>query len=293
MSLRVSLSLKPKALLSLETAMAEVRLKQPWIQVDLLRDMLALRQLTNGPSIFEIARTTDLSAQTVRRIDEQVRPDAPRETYKSVFISYGGPDATFAKRLYENLMLEGVHAFYFPETATPGNRLHREMNEAVYEYDVILTVCSERAVTREGWLNELEQTLTREAAEGGADLLVPVLLDSFVLNDWKPEKRDLARQVRSRVAADFRTATDDITYRKELSKLLRALIRLAPKTDAEFLAQAERQRQATRPGLAVRGTFSPARAWRPAVVARLARTLGRIHVACLKFIQKLRNSLYG
>ena len=38
-------------------------------------------------------------------------------------------------------------------------------------------------------------------------------------------------------------------------------------------AQAERQRQATRPGLAVRGTFSPARAWRPAVVARLARTL--------------------
>ena len=38
-------------------------------------------------------------------------------------------------------------------------------------------------------------------------------------------------------------------------------------------SQAERQRQAIRPGLAVRGTFSPARAWRPAVVARLARTL--------------------
>ena len=35
-------------------------------------------------------------------------------------------------------------------------------------------------------------------------------------------------------------------------------------------------RQAPGPGLAVRGTFSPARAWRPAVVARLARTLGRI-----------------
>ena len=33
-------------------------------------------------------------------------------------------------------------------------------------------------------------------------------------------------------------------------------------------------RSATRPGLAVRGTFSPARAWRPAVVTRLARTLG-------------------
>ena len=49
---------------------------------------------------------------------------------------------------------------------------------------------------------------------------------------------------------------------------------LAPRSGfVQPLAQAERQRQATRPGLAVRGTFSPARAWRPAVVARLAQTL--------------------
>ena len=39
------------------------------------------------------------------------------------------------------------------------------------------------------------------------------------------------------------------------------------------LAQAERQRQATKPGLAVRGILSQARAWSPAVTARLARTL--------------------
>ena len=38
------------------------------------------------------------------------------------------------------------------------------------------------------------------------------------------------------------------------------------------------------PGLAVRGTFSPARAWRPAVVARLARTLGKTS-AMLAFMQ--------
>ena len=44
---------------------------------------------------------------------------------------------------------------------------------------------------------------------------------------------------------------------------------------ADTLAQAEHQRQATRPGPVVRCTFSPARAWRPAVVARLARKLDR------------------
>ena len=41
------------------------------------------------------------------------------------------------------------------------------------------------------------------------------------------------------------------------------------------LAQAERQRQATRARPEVRGTFSQSGPWRPAAVARLARTLGR------------------
>ena len=41
------------------------------------------------------------------------------------------------------------------------------------------------------------------------------------------------------------------------------------------IAQAERQRQATRARSAVRGTFSPTGPWRPTVVARLAQTLGR------------------
>ena len=36
----------------------------------------------------------------------------------------------------------------------------------------------------------------------------------------------------------------------------------------------------------VRGTFSPARAWRPAAGARLARTLGRINATIMLFIKK-------
>ncbi|MBP3981947.1 hypothetical protein J8G26_14555 [Acidovorax sp. JG5] len=40
------------------------------------------------------------------------------------------------------------------------------------------------------------------------------------------------------------------------------------------LAQAERQRQGARARSALRSTFSPTGPWRPAVVARLPRTLG-------------------
>ena len=49
-----------------------------------------------------------------------------------------------------------------------------------------------------------------------------------------------------------------------------SLTRLTPNP----LAQREHQRRATRPGLVVHSTFSPARAWRPTVGAPLARTLG-------------------
>ena len=52
--------------------------------------------------------------------------------------------------------------------------------------------------------------------------------------------------------------------------------------EAEPLAQTERQRQATRPGPVIHGTFSPARSWRPAVVARLARSVYTLKASCSK-----------
>jgi hypothetical protein len=48
------------------------------------------------------------------------------------------------------------------------------------------------------------------------------------------------------------------------------------------------QSQRAKPGLAVRGTFSPARAWRPAVAARLARTLGRTETGRAATQQEVR-----
>lgn len=192
-------------------------------QTNTVREMLALRQLPNGPSIAEIARSSDLSAQTVRKLDLQVRPATTRQRYKSTFISYGGPDEAFAGSLYKALLSYGVHVYYFPESSIPGRQLHRTMNDAVHEYDVVVSVCSKEAVTRPGWLNELEQTLVREAREGGTELLIPVLLDHYVLSEWDPERKDLARQIRSRVAADFSGFNDMAIFNKQVERLLKAL----------------------------------------------------------------------
>ena len=188
-----------------------------------VQDMLALRKLPNGPSIAEIARSGDLSAQTVGRLDRAANPVVQPAKFKTAFISYGGPDEAFARKIYEALLAKGVHTYYFPESSIPGRRLHRTMTDAVYEYDVVISICSEAAVTRPGWLNELEQTLTREAREGGTELLIPVLLDDFVLSRWKPERKDLARQMLSRVAADFRGHNEEFAFNRQVERLCTAL----------------------------------------------------------------------
>jgi hypothetical protein len=221
MFISAAVKLTPEVYARLKPFLDDLGLTPEHTQV--VQEMLALRHLPNGPSISEIARTGDLSAQTVGKLDRAANPVAQRAPYKSAFISYGGPDESFARKLYEALLGKGVHAYYFPESSVPGRRLHRTMNDAVHEYDVVISVCSEAAVTRPGWLNELEQTLAREAREGGTELLIPVLLDDFILARWEPERKNLARQVQSRVAADFRGHADEAVFDRQVDRLLMAL----------------------------------------------------------------------
>ena len=90
---------------------------------------------------------------------------------------------------------------------------------------------------------------------------------------WASTFRGYAHQPLSICAWVIRAlgSSPQLAWNRLHTTIFRAFAHRAPPNP---IAQAERQRQATRPGLAVRGTFSPARAWRPTVVARLAFTLG-------------------
>lgn len=164
------------------------------------------------PSIFHlqrIARTFDIPLHHLLR-DETTGEDANRPSgYRSVFISYGGPDERFARAIYEEFTRRGVRSFFFPESAVPGKRLHRTMLEGVNDYDRVLLICSRTSLNRFGVLNELEQVLAREAREGGAELLIPITLDDYVFSGWSPQQSDIVIQIRDRVVADFRNASPD------------------------------------------------------------------------------------
>lgn len=142
---------------------------------------------------------------------------------RSTFISYGGPDAGVARRLQSALQRNGVRTFFFEKDAIPGMKLHEVMREGVNSHDRVVLICSHASLDRPGVLKEIEQTLAREARDGGASYLIPITIDDYIFR-WAPERASLAQEIRDRVVADFRgSEDDDRVFADALSRLLVAL----------------------------------------------------------------------
>ena len=141
------------------------------------------------------------------------------ELHKTLFISYGTPDEEIASKINKALKAKGVNTWFFPEDSIPGDKLHRMMNDAVYNHDRTLLVCSKASVSRSGVLNEIERLLEREANEGGADIIIPVALDDYIFADWTPEMADIKRQVTSRVVSKM----NESNFHSVIDKILKAL----------------------------------------------------------------------
>lgn len=147
-----------------------------------------------------------------------------RRLMQSTFISYGTPDVDFAKRLYDVLRKHGVVVFFFPETATFGERIDTEIYRRIHEHDRVILVCSEASLNRPGVLHEIQETFDRESRDGGATYLLPIMLDDYVLSGWKQRHPALAERISRRVVGDFREALKGSdAFDSSVSRLLDAL----------------------------------------------------------------------
>ena len=149
---------------------------------------------------------------------------------QSVFLSYGSPDAEFAERLRNDLTRNGVKTWFFPKDAVPGARLQRHLQDQINSYDRLILCCSEASLQRTGVLHEVEEVLEREQDEGGAEILIPIMLDPIFDTGktpppWWPEgKEHIYLSLRRRVAADFRGVMDDPDrWSEQLGRVVAAL----------------------------------------------------------------------
>ncbi len=140
------------------------------------------------------------------------------------FILCGGPDSAFAKKLNNALYANGVAPLLFSDSAAVGEPLRRMMLRVVNGYESVVLICSKASLDRVGVLNVIEETLAREARDGGETYLISIRLDDYVFTGWKPKREDMAQAIRDRVVADFNGAdTDEAKFEAALPNLLRAL----------------------------------------------------------------------
>ncbi len=178
-----------------------------------LKDFL---QRTGMPEVF-----VEYSVSCAQSLDTNVL----RNLLQSTFLSFGGPDEPFARKLYEALHRNGVTTFFFPVHARGGEKLGKMMREGISGHDRVILVCSQASLDRPGLLFELEETLERERRDGRSYLL-PLRLDDHVLGKWAPARGDLAQAVRDRVVADFEGADqDEGKFNAGLLRLIAALRR--------------------------------------------------------------------
>ncbi len=147
-----------------------------------------------------------------------------RQLMRKTFISYGGPDEPFARKLYYGLRDHNVNTFFFPESATVGERISAEVFQKIQDHDRILLICSKSSLDRPGVINEIQETIDRETRDGGATYLLPIMLDDYVLTGWAENRPELAERVRRRVIADFRGADrNNDKFSKAFDRVIDAL----------------------------------------------------------------------
>lgn len=161
--------------------------------------------------------------------------------YYTCFISYGEPDKAFADRLESDLKAKKVQCWKYDKDAVIGQDVEANIERSIQRYDKVIVICSKNSLDRPAVLNEIERALqkedrlrqenaqrTAEAREKGvkpqlldADVLCPVRLDDYVIQDWQHPRKASVR--RKHIGDFYGWQNDPNKYQEELAKLLHAL----------------------------------------------------------------------
>jgi uncharacterized protein YjbI with pentapeptide repeats len=146
----------------------------------------------------------------------------------SCFISYSSVDKPFAARLYEALQAKGIRCWLDEKQLLPGDDISRQLERGINSWDKFLLCASKNSLSSAWVEEEIATALERERklrGERGEKVLklIPLDLDGHLFSEqWDSGVH--AREVRSRVAADFRDwENPNSNFDKQVERVIKAL----------------------------------------------------------------------
>ena len=174
-----------------------------------------------GVYIIERNRFTkeDFAIDLAREMRDLVRPYIKLEYKVKLFISYAKKDEIIAKRLYDDLMRNGMQCWFAPEDLKSGDRFRQVIEESIHSHSKLLVVLSGSSISSDWVKEEVETAMERERQEK-ADILFPIRIDNAVMETKEAWAASLRRM---RHIGDFTNWSDESEYRKAFTRLLRDL----------------------------------------------------------------------
>ncbi len=138
--------------------------------------------------------------------------------YYSAFISYSSQDEHFARRLHNDLQMNGVRVWFAPEDLKIGETIQDSIDRAIHVYDKLIIVLSQNSIDRAWVRHEFARAVEKEN-QRGKTVLFPIRLDDAVFETTE----QWAYEIRKRHIGDFRNWTNPLLYQNAMNRLLRDL----------------------------------------------------------------------
>lgn len=138
--------------------------------------------------------------------------------YHSCFISYSADDERFARKLHDDLQMNGVRAWFAPEDLKIGETIEDSIDAAIRTHDKLILVLSRNSINRAWVRREYAQAVDKEKQQK-RPVLFPLRLDDAVFDTTEQWAYDLHK----RQIGDFRDWTNPLLYQNAFNRLLRDL----------------------------------------------------------------------
>jgi uncharacterized protein YjbI with pentapeptide repeats len=147
--------------------------------------------------------------------------------FYSCFISYGGKDERFARRLHSRMREAHLRVWFAAEDIKGGDKIHEQIETAIRVFDKVLIVLSEASLQSEWVMTELRKARKAERQTGERKLFPVRLVDFETLRDWEcfdaDSGKDLAVELREYFIPDFSNWEDHDQFEAAFDRLLKDL----------------------------------------------------------------------